>query len=54
VKFLKFQELGRVNEAFENDSQPRDTDKNFSLSNGLPTATAADEKRNLVFIVINH
>jgi hypothetical protein len=54
VKFLKFQELGKVNEAFENDSQQRDTFYNSSLSNGLPTATAADEKRNVVFIVINH
>jgi hypothetical protein len=54
VRFLKLQELGKVNEAYENDSQQRDTDNKFSLYNGVPTATAADEKRNEVFIVINH
>jgi hypothetical protein len=54
VKFLKFQELGNVNEAFENDSVQNDTDNNFSLFNGIPTATAADEKRNVVFTVIIH
>ena len=54
MKFLKFQELGKVNAAFENDSEQRDTDNNFSLYNGVPTATVADEKRNLVFIVIIH
>ena len=52
VKFLLFQELGKVNKAFENDSEQRDTDNNFSLCNGVPTATPADETRNLVFIVL--
>jgi hypothetical protein len=42
-----------VNAAFETDSEQRDTDNNFSLYNGVPTAPAADEKRN-VFIVIIH
>jgi len=54
VKFLKFQEIGKVNEAFENDSQQRDTDNKFSFYNGVPRASAADDKRNMVFIVINH
>ena len=27
---------------------------NFSFYNGVPIATAADEKRNVVLIVINH
>ena len=43
-----------MNAAFENDSQPRDIDDNNSISNGIPTNTAADEKRNVVFIVIIH
>jgi hypothetical protein len=54
VKFLKFQELGKVNKAFENDSEQKGTDNNFSHFNGVPTATAADESRNAVFIVIIH
>jgi len=44
VKFLKFQELGNVNEAFENDSEQRDTSNNFSTSNGVRTVTSTDEK----------
>jgi hypothetical protein len=51
VKFLLFQELGKVNEAFENDSEQRDTD-NSSLCNEVPTTTSTDETRNLVFIVL--
>jgi len=54
VKFLKFQELGKVNEAFESDSQKMGTYYNSSLDNGFPIATAADEKINVVFIVIIH
>lgn len=41
-----------MNKAFENDSEQRDTDNNFSLCNGVPTATPTDETRNLVFIVL--
>jgi hypothetical protein len=54
VRLLKLQEIGEVNEAFENDSQQMDTDNKFSLYNGDSTATAADKKRNVVFILINH
>jgi hypothetical protein len=43
-----------VNEAFDNDSSPGDTGNNFSLCNGFPAATAADERRNVEFIVIIH
>lgn len=39
-------ELGKVNEAFENDSEQRDTDKKLSLSNGISTATLTNEKGN--------
>lgn len=39
-------ELGKVNEAFENDSEQRDTDKKLSLSNGVSTATLTNEKGN--------
>jgi len=50
VKFLKLQELGRVNEAFENDPQQMGTFHNFSFDTGSPRATAADEKQNVVII----
>jgi phage tail sheath gpL-like len=43
-----------VNKAFEINSEQRDTDNNNSLYNGISTATAADEKRNVVCIVIVH
>jgi hypothetical protein len=51
MKFLLFQELGKVNEAFENDSEQRDTDKKLSLSNGVSTATLTNEKGNEVCIL---
>jgi hypothetical protein len=49
VEFLKFQDLGRVNEAFENDPQQMGTFHN-APDYGFPISTAADEKRNVVFI----
>jgi hypothetical protein len=43
-----------VNEAFENDSEQRDTAKNFSSFYGVGAANSTDEKRNVVCIVIIH
>ena len=54
MKFLKFQELGRVNPAFVNDSDQLGTDSDFQRYNGLPTVTSADETQNVVFILIIH
>jgi hypothetical protein len=54
VKFLKFQELGNVNEAFENNSEQRDKTNNFLPFNGVPTIFSTDEPKNSVFIAIIH
>lgn len=51
VKFMLFQELGEVNEAFENDSEQRDTDNNISVSNGVATAASTNEKINVVCVL---
>jgi len=44
VKFLKFQELGNVNEAFENEPGEKDRSSKYSTSNGVRTFTSTDEK----------
>ena len=43
-----------MNEAFENDSDQRDTANNISSSYGVRTVASTDEKIHVVFIVIVH
>jgi hypothetical protein len=43
-----------VNEAFEDDSEQKDSDNSSSLSNGVPTANSTNEKVNVVCSVINN
>jgi len=54
VKFLKFQEFGVVNEAFEYAPEQRERYNKFVAFYGVRTVTSTDEKRNVVFIVIIH